>query len=103
MLDALLQTLLGGSDGLGQAGEAEELRRPAVDHLLMDPDFVEGQRSAAFHADGLLTVGFVQRLFLNQRAAEDPAVMRLNARGEVAGRDAGFLAREDVAELEAVA
>ena len=53
VFDPLAQTLLGGARVRGEAGEAEELRRAPVDHLLVDADLVIGERLPAHHAAGL--------------------------------------------------
>ncbi len=54
VLDALLQPLLRGTGIRGKTRKAEKLGRAAVDHLLVNADLIEGERSSAFFAHGLL-------------------------------------------------
>jgi hypothetical protein len=56
MFDAFLQAFFGAAGVFGKAGETEKFRRTAVDHLLVDADFVIRQLPSAFFAARLYGV-----------------------------------------------
>ena len=90
VFDPLAQAFFGGIRIGGETGEAEELRRAPVDHLLVDPDLVVAEDFAALLAAGLFRALAVHGLFLDERAAQDPAVVGFDPGAEMTEGDAGL-------------